>query len=293
MRRSIIVVVALLGVAAACSNASDRAPDGAHEPSDTSGEHGITVGLYQIRQAYGSREFQIQVANNTDHLIRVERATYESTRFTEPATWKEGTRIPGGFTIDLPVEVAPARCPTDASEDTVLLRFRTSSGERRRAFEPELMYDSVQRFVDAECAGRKVARIADVHVAGDIEIHGEGKTSFAELPLIIEPTGEPGSFTLDAILATTLISPSTHGDSWDLGIDVDGADKPRRQILKIRPTRCDSHALSDNSQGTEFTATFTLDDGQTTQRPLGTSPHLEGRLTSFVAAHCGYGPDVD
>lgn len=302
MRRLIIVAVALLGAATACSNS----PDGTDTPAsssstdetasvsgDDSTTPGISVGLYQLRQGYGSREFQIQVANDSDRLIRVESATYVSSRFRRAAVWDEGTRVPADFTIDLPVQLAPAQCSSNSPADKVVLRFRRGGGRlRSRTYAPELMYDSVQRFVDAECAGREVARIAHVHVAGDIEIHGEGRQTVAELPLDIDPTGRSGSFTLDSILATTLISPSTGGDSWNLDTQVDGSDDPRRQVLKIGPTRCDSHALSDNSQGTEFTATFTLEDGQTTQLVLGTSRYLEGRLTSFVAAHCGYGPDV-
>ncbi|UYM03482.1 hypothetical protein [Solicola gregarius] len=301
MRRVLIVAVALLGVATACSNSSessDAPPSGAPEETvrvtDDAGPPGISVGLYQLRQGYGSREFEVQVANNTDKLMRVERATYVSNRFEKPAVWREGTRIPGGFTIDLSLRLAPARCSSESPQDKVILEFRQGgSGLLRRTYKPEMMYNALPRFVDAECAGNQVQKIADVHVADDIEIHGEGRESVAELPLIIEPTGKEGSFTLDSILATTLISPSTGGDSWDLDAKVDGTGDPQREVLRIGPTRCDSHALSDNSQGTEFTAIFTLDGGQTTQFALGTSPHLEGRLTSFVAAHCGYGPDVE
>lgn len=303
MRRHVLIAVALLGVATACSNGSDNATGGPGSPlpSDetvrvtTDDEpRGVTVGLYQSRQGYGSREMQIQVVNNTDRLMRVERATYVSSRFEKPATWDDGTRIPGGFTIDLPVQLARTRCSSGQQQDEVILEFRQGSNTlQRKTYEPELMYDSIQRFVDSDCAGRDIRRIADVHVARDIDIRGDDRKSFAELSLIVEPTGAQGSFTLESILATTLISPNGGGDSWDLDLDVSGSGDPRRQTLRIGPTRCDSHALSDNSQGTEFTAVFELAGGQTTRLVLGTSRHLAGRLTSFVAAHCGYGPDVD
>ena len=300
MRRVLIVAVALLGVATACSNDSGDAGQSGPSPTqetvevtEDAGASGISVGLYQLRQSYGGREFEVQVANNTDRLMRVERATYVSSRFEKPAVWDEGTRIPGGFTIDLPVELAPARCSDVPTVDKVILAFRQGSHRlQHRTYKPTMMYDALPRFVKAECAGHQVQQIADIKVADDITVHGEGRDSVAELPLIIEPTGASGSFTLDQILATTLISPSTGGDSWDLDISVDGSDDPLRKVLRIGPTRCDSHALSDNSQGTEFTAVFTLDGDQTTQFALGTSPHLEGRLTSYVAAHCGYGPPI-
>lgn len=305
MRRLVLVAVALLGCATACSNSSDSADTPPASPSRSSHEtvrvraddsepRGVSVGLYQLRQSYGSRELQIQVTNDTDRLMRIERATYVSTRFARPATWSEGTRVPGGFTIDLPVRLASTRCMTGPHRDKVIVEFRRGGAGRllRKTYEPDLMYDAVQRFVSADCAGRDIRQIADVRVGPDIEISGDGRESVAELPLIIEPSGKPGSFTLDSILATTLLSPDTGDDSWDLGIEVDGTEGVRRQILRIGPTRCDSHALADNSQGTEFTAVFEL-DGQPTHLVLGTSPHLEGRLTSFVAAHCGYGPDVD
>lgn len=302
MHRVLIAAVALLGVATACSNSSNssdeqtpESPDGTVRVSDDDADqHGVSVGIYQLRQGYGGREFQLQVANDTDELMAVEHATYVSDRFAKPATWDEGTRIPGGMTIDLPVQLSRTRCSADAEDDKVILEFRQGrSGLQRETYEPEHMYDALERFVASDCASRDIETIADVRVADDIEIHGEGRKSVAELPLIIEPTGEQGGFTLDSILGTTLIGPTTGGDSWDLGLTVDGSDDPQRHTLKVVPSRCDSHALADNSQGTEITATFTLDDGQATHLVLGTSPHLEGRLTAFVAAHCGYGPDVD
>lgn len=296
-----MVAVALLGIATACSNNPDSAEDAdvqsSAEPTQENTEsprRGISVGIYQLRQGYGSREFQVKVTNDTDKLMRVDRAAYVSTRFAKPAVWSDGTRIPGGLTIDLPVQLKRTRCDPDTTTDKVVLEFRQgNSGLQRKTYEPELLYDSVQRFIASDCASRDIAKIAAIRVGDDIEIHGDGRKSVAHLPLIIEPTGEQGSFTLDSILSTTLIGPTNGGDSWDLGIDVDGSGDPQRKTLKIDATRCDSHALSDNSQGTEFTATFTLAGGQTTQLVLGTSSHLEGRLTSWVAASCGYGPDVD
>ena len=250
--------------------------------------------MYQLRQGYGSREFQIKVTNNTGKLMRVERATYVSSRFTKPAVWSEGTRVPGGFTIDLPIRLPRTACDTGAASDKVILEFRQGDGQvQRKTYQPTMLYDALARFIASDCASRDIATIADIRVGDDIEIRGEGRKSVAELPLVIEPTGRSGSLTLDSILATTLLSPNGGGDSWDLGIEVHGSDDPHRQTLRIGPTRCDSHALSDNSQGTEFTATFTLEGGQQTRLVLGTSSHLEGRLTSWVAAHCGYGPDVD
>ncbi|MDN5852149.1 MAG: hypothetical protein L0K86_04735 [Actinomycetia bacterium] len=306
MLRQHLILVALLGVVTACSNGTDNADSSADSPSpttseevvhtdnDDSGSRDVAVGIYQLRQGYGSREMQIQVTNNANKVMRVKRATYVSSRFEKPATWSEGTRIPGDFTIDLPIDLARTRCSSGPHEDKVILEFRRGNNTlQRKTYEPELMYDAVQRFVDSDCAGRDLLRIADIHVGDDITIRGDGRKSVADLPLIIEPTGKQGSFTFESILATTLISPSAGGDSWDLGIEVAGSDDPQRQILKIRPTRCDSHALSDNSQGTEFTAVLELAGGQSTRLVLGTSRHLAGRLTSFVAAHCGYGPDVD
>lgn len=298
------VAVVLLGLVTSCADDSDS-PDASSGSPSTSGTlevseagdppPGISVRLVQLRQGYGSRELQLQVVNNSDKLMRVERASYTSPSFVEPAVWDDGTRIPGGFTIDLPVTLPASRCtPDPAVEESVTLEFRHGDGGLvRKAYEPQELYESVQNIVDADCTRRAIEKVADVRLAEDITIRGEGRQSVAELPIVIEPTGAPGSFTLDSVAATTLLSPSKGGDTWRLGVEVDETSGPKRAELEIRPTRCDSHALADNSQGTEVTATFTLDGDRTTSIVLGTSDHLEGRLTSFVAAHCGYGPDVD
>lgn len=298
-----MVAFVLLGLITSC--ADDSGPDGSSTGSPSSTETleasqagdpppGISVRLVQLRQGYGSRELQLEVVNNSEKLMQVRRASYTSPSFVSPAVWDDGTRIPAGFTIDLPVLLPASRCTPDPdTEESVTLEFRHGdSGLRRRSYEPQELYQSVQNIIDADCARRAIEKIAEVRPAKDITIHGNGRQSVAELPILIEPTGEPGSFTLDSVAATTLISPSTGGDSWRLGVEVDETSGPQRAVLRIGPTRCDSHALSDNSQGTELTATFTLDGDQKTSIVLGTSDHLEGRLTSFVAAHCGYGPDV-
>ncbi|MGH3359663.1 MAG: hypothetical protein ACRDO7_12745 [Nocardioidaceae bacterium] len=299
MRRLAVVAVVLLGLVTSCADDSDPpgdapgasasdAPLEVYEAGDP--PPGISVRLVQLRQGYGSRELQLQVVNNSDRLMRVERATYRSPSFVEPAVWDDGTRIPGGFTIDLPVILPESRCtPDDNVEESVTLDFRQGdSGLLHKSYAPEELYDSVTNLIEEDCARRAVARIADVRLADDIEIDGEGRDSVARLAIIIEPTGRPGSFGLESIAATTLLSPNSGGDSWDLGIEVDGESRPLRPVLAIRPTRCDPHAMADNSQGTEVTATFSLGE-QTTTVVLGTSNDLEGRLSEFVAAHCGYG----
>lgn len=297
-----MVAVVLLGLITSCADDSGSPGDSPGAPSGETIEvseggdapPGISVRLVQQRAGYGSRELQLQVVNNSDRLMRVERATYVSPSFVASAVWDDGTRIPGGFTIDLPVTLPESRCtPEPGVEERVTLEFRHGAGgPLRRAYEPQELYESVQNIIDADCTRKAVERVADVRVADDITIRGEGRDSVAELPITVEPTGADGSFTLGSIAATTLLSPATGGDAWRLDVDVDADDGPQRPVLRIRPTRCDSHALADNSQGTEFTATFTL-EGEATTIVLGTSNVLEGRLTSFVAAHCGYGPDVD
>lgn len=278
-----VVAVVSLGLIASCADDSTDAET--NEPTT-----GVSVNLLQGRAAYGSREMKIQVVNESDRLLEVERATYDSSRFVEPAVWDDGTRIPAGFTIDLTVTMPESRCePGDGTDESVTLDLREDGGDpEEETYRPTELYDSIQNLVDADCARREIESIADVRLADDIEIRGKGRDSVAELPILIDPTGEAGSFTLDSIEATTLLSPTDRQHTWRLDVSVDGESDPLRPMLRIVPTRCDSHALADNSQGTEFATTFTLQDGTTTEVVLGTSNRLEGSLTTYVAEHCDY-----
>lgn len=266
-----------------CSTDSD-------EPANTPA--GISIKLYQSRSDYGSHELNIQIVNGSDDELDVDRATLDSSQFTEPAVWQDGTRIPAGLTVDLPVQLPDARCDAGAvaTDNAVTLEFDAGNrGPFRQTYDAKELYGAISGLAKADCTQRAVQSVADVRLGDQLTIRGTGRDSVAELPILIRPTGGDDRFTLDSVEATYLLGPPDQTEQWTLGLDVDATSAPSRATIQIVPARCDPHVLADNSQGTEMTAWFSLDGGQHTDYVLGTSNRLAGQLTQFVAFHCGLG----
>jgi hypothetical protein len=57
--------------------------------------------------------------------------------------------------------------------------------------------------------------------------------------------------------------------------------------LRLRPNRCDAHALADDKQGTYFPVDVVLPDGRSGRYRLGVDPQTRAQLYRFYARECG------
>ena len=101
-----VVVIALAGCA----------------PAPAALPHDVTVSVFQNRFDYSARKLQLKVTNGTDTALTVTRATFQSTRFVEPAVWDRPQRIPAGGARDLSVQL-----PSDA--DSVVVSITDKNGK--------------------------------------------------------------------------------------------------------------------------------------------------------------------
>ena len=112
----------------------------------------------------------------------------------------------------------------------------------------------------------------------------------AELLISVEPTGEPGTVTVDTISSTTLLNPAGPDGigvpQLDLGIAV-SADGPAEIRVPIVPNRCDPHALAEDKIGTRMPLHVTLPDGTSGRLVLSASDELRAQMYAFFSSFCG------
>ena len=98
-----------------------------------------------------------------------------------------------------------------------------------------------------------------------------------------------GSFVIDRVLGTTLLT-AEDGTDWPLGAR--GRDRRRADqtiSLAVRPARCDAHAIADDKRGTILPFEITTSDGRTGRIDRSSGDTLKAELYDYVTERCGLG----
>lgn len=216
----------------------------------------VSVGLYQTRSDMPLDRIEMQVRNDGDVPVTVERAQLVSTRLTGFPVWEQPVEIPAGSAVDLKVELPDALCGGAAADEVRL------TVEGREVTLPAAdTLGQMARYQEADCFRQDVDRAATLRLIG---LDGD--------LLRIEARGD---VTLGELGTTTLFRPA---DPMALA---EGAP------VRLRPNRCDAHALADDKQGTYFPLAVTLRDGRSGSYRLAAGPALRAQLYRLYARKCG------
>lgn len=285
-RRGAVVAAALAlltPIAAGC------APTPAELPA------GVRVDLYQTRLDVADGTVEIAVENGSDAPITVTAATLASEQFADDAVWAarpEGTRIPAGATIDLPVALPAQRCATDAAAHRVRIEATTADGRHVAAvIEAADRYGQLADLRARACTSAALHGVLDLAIDTPPTLGEIAGARVAVLPITVTPTGGDADATILAIHSTVLLDladPETGAALTERRIDrtIRGDDEPTVIELPVRPTRCDPHAIAEDKQGTLFTVDVLLPDGETAAIVLPASEATKIALYDAVTAIC-------
>ncbi|WP_235347367.1 hypothetical protein [Arthrobacter sp. SPG23] len=265
----------------------------------------LTAGLSQFRDNYGTQVIEIQISNARNVSVTVLSAEVSSPLFPAGTAWRarpEGTEVPPGQTKSLPARLPAPSCGrpgTDIpgtdneayagsgaapAEVTVSVRQgSTTSEEHLPAADP---FGVLARNHSELCLAQDAGQIADIGLAPDLEVAADGRTAVVRLQVTPRAAG-PGTLRtliIERIEGTTLLAEAPESP-WPRGLTVAAGAGPLKLSLRIRPARCDPHAVAEDKVGTLLPVRVDA-GGRKGVLKVAAGTLLKARIHEFVTAAC-------
>ncbi|MBB6403041.1 hypothetical protein [Arthrobacter sp. AZCC_0090] len=281
-RAAAVVRIGLLGITAAvvagCSAAAG--------PQPTPPPGVLTVQLNQFRDNYSTHVIEIQLSNPGPDTITVVRAALRTGSFDGTIGWvssTDGTAIPPGQTKSLPAQLTSATCPPGPLEPTVDFVLAGSDHVFNESVTDP--FGVLARNNSELCLERSASDIAGLELLPTLD-PGPQK-GLATVTITVKPRGGTGSMTIESIGETTLLA-ADPGSPWPHGVVIHGIDKDSTLSLRIRPARCDPHAVAEDKVGTLIPLHVTVNGVAGTVK-VAAGNALRGSIYDFVTKSCGDG----
>lgn len=296
---AIVVVTALAAAVPVLSACTAPEPREAVEPLP------ITVEVNQSRDQYGKQAIQLLLTNVSGRPLTVAAAQLASPLFSGGIQWEPtggGLELPPGQPKSLPARLPAPVCGrqstprqstppqpfTQPPVATVRYSEDRQGGAREVAPVAVDPFGVLERNYVELCLAAASAAVADIVLDRRLEVAPDSRTAVVRLvvtPKEIDGTGlGAGSLTIASIGGTTLIAEPADGP-WPRNVRIlRGA--PRTELrLRIRPARCDPHAIAEDKVGTLLPLHVSVGDREGQLRiPAGTP--LRGLIYDFVTSAC-------
>jgi hypothetical protein len=219
---------------------------------------GVTATASQSRLDLGTGRLVITVVNASDDELVIERAELLSTLWVEPLEQSPpgAVTIGAGRTVDVRVAPGELDCAADAPGEHSA-RLTTAHG----VFEIDApdVYEQLAALHEQGCLAERVGELRIVDLRDD------------ELVLQV-----PDGVVVEGVRATTLLtptgSPSASGDE---------------ATVRMRPSRCDAHALAEDKAGTRIPVAVRLEDGTAGELVVAADDALRASIQQWVRETCG------
>lgn len=288
----------------------------APEPQGTPEALPITVEVNQSRDQYGKQAIQLLLTNVSDKPLTVAGARLASPLFKGVISWEPkggGLELPPSQPKSLPAGLpAPVcdRSPSTTGQPTASVRYSQPGQTGLREVAPVAAdpFGVLERNNTELCLAEEAAAVADIVLDPRLEVAPDSRT--AVVRLVITPTQTDGtqtdgtqtdgpdaggagpdvtgrSLTIESIDGTTLIAESAE-EPWPRNVDIMQGG-PRSELrLRIRPARCDPHAIAEDKVGTLLPLRVRAGE-RGGQLKIAAGTVLRGQIYDFVTAACAQG----
>ncbi|WP_354515577.1 hypothetical protein [Paenarthrobacter sp. 4246] len=286
-----MAIAVTMPLLAACD--SGGTGDGGSVSDPSSGSSGpIAVEVNQSRDQYGKQAILLQLTNTTDAPLTVTAARLRSTLFADDISWEPsegGLELPPRQPKSLPAILPAAACETsgDASPELNARITYAAPGKEPAegitdASDP---FDVLTRNAGELCLATEVAAVAAIVLDPALEVAADGRTAVVRLVITpATPGGSANTLTIESIDGTTLLAEAP-SDPWPRNVTIAPGDSIRDLALRIRPARCDPHAVAEDKVGTLLPLRITVGERQGSVK-IAASNELRGRIYDFVTAAC-------
>lgn len=260
----------------------------------------LTAELNQFRDNYGRQIIEIQLSNTSSVPLTVVSAEVASSLFPAGTSWRaqpEGTEVPPGQTKSLPATLPPPSCGSpgaDADAETsagaapaeVKVSLREGSATSDVHLPAADPFGVLARNHSELCLAQDAGHIARMELAPELEVAPDGRTAVVRLQVTprAAEAGTPRTLSIESIEGTTLLAESPDSP-WPRGVMVVAGGSPGEFRLRIRPARCDPHAVAEDKVGTLLPLRLDVGGRRGVFKvPAGSA--LTGRIHAFVTAAC-------
>ncbi|MGY1697672.1 hypothetical protein ACI780_22475 [Geodermatophilus sp. SYSU D00814] len=245
---------------------------------------GLHGRLLQYRRDVPARRLQVELVAGNAGLV-VEALDLVAPGVPTAPADPRGAELRPGAGLALPVVAAASDCATAPGPPHGVVRLRDATGAQRQVDVPLDDGGLVARLHEADCAEQELARQVRIEASGVREVDGaEGPA----LDLTVRLTRLAGS---DPLRVTGV------GSNTVYAVDATGPlptldDEPAVEVvLRMRPSRCDVHALGESYRTGLVGLVVALGDAEPRPVVVTPDPEVRRRLETFAVETCRAGTD--
>ncbi|TAL25391.1 MAG: hypothetical protein EPN99_01670 [Frankiales bacterium] len=240
----------------------------------------LSASVRQYRSDAPLRMLSVTTTNSGDSPLVVERVQLLARGFVAVPSAPVDVVLPPGDRVDVPVAYGAARCgdPLPGETDAARMVLRRD-GEPAQEVLVRLSAEGglLPRLRASECALAAVRAVVDLSLGESWVRRGDRLDGSLVLtrrsgdePVRVLEAGGHIVFTVRGSLPAAL------------GPGTERVEVP----LSVTPTRCDGHALSQNSRGAVFPFVVAVGDGAAVQTPALAGPSLQSQLQELARDVC-------
>lgn len=247
----------------------------------------LVADLRQSSRDAALGRFQVWIGNGLRREINPTDIQYVDPRLRTPIPGERLRPNPAdaerGYPLALPVRPRCNVHPRSPAPGVVTMSF--DGRTVRIPVEDEA--DVVARHVASRCLEIRVARVAELSFADEVQVEGSGEGSVGTLVLVVRPTGRRGPLIIESVSGTPVLT--AQGSSvWRPDVVVGGDRRPRRIELPVVPNRCDDHAFLEAGGATAFIVRVALSE-RSGDLVLRMSEEGAANAIRFARDSCGLG----
>ncbi|MCT9625347.1 hypothetical protein HWD94_09455 [Pseudarthrobacter equi] len=256
----------------------------------------VTIELNQSRDQYGQHAILLQLTNTTDSPVAVDVARVSSPLFDGDIEWTPpagSLELPPHQPKSVPAQLPPPACaePATASSQASATVSVATAGRQPAALTlpaPD-PFGVLPRNNSELCLAADAAKVAGLALDQHLEVAADGRTAVVRLrisPRQMAPTGT-SSLTLHSVGGTPLLA-EDGVEPWPRDVTVRPGGPETVLALRVRPARCDPHAVAEDKVGTLLPLTVTAGARQGVLK-VAAGGLLRAQLYDFVTLACQNG----
>jgi hypothetical protein len=240
----------------------------------------LSAEVRQYRNDVALRRLSVTVTNDGDRPVSISGVRLAAPGFAPLPAADPEVDLPRGDRVDLPVPYGEVSCGPGSSggPDRAELLVRAGDDERRLTVELPSNGGLLQRLRDKDCAQQALARTVTLALGpGWVRV---GKRLQGTLVLTRGTRDDPATLTEAGGTIVYTVRPRGLPAVLRPG-------SPRLEVpVVVTATRCDGHALSQNSRGAVFTFYVAVGAAEPVQVPVLADQVLQGQLAQLAADTC-------
>ncbi len=257
------LTAAVVLLVTACGGSAEPAEETASEsadPTEAVEPLKLSAELVRSRRDEANERLRIEVTNGGDQAVPIDGLRLVAEPYSpEAGDVSGGRRINPGQTIAYQVIHGDPECVEDEPTPGPV-HVEVTSGGQQVTLDAGESADLIRRMLTVDCARARILDVVTIRFDTEWDVHSSGNEQVGTLLIERRNGGPPVTLTgLRNSINYTLemLEPDSHPT-------LEEGEKVLAVPVRSRGSRCDGHAMGDNSKPFGFSAYFSVDGGPET-----------------------------